>query len=341
LKQTTKHEKKEKIEMKKMVRILFMIIFVASVTLCSGMSVAAETYPSKPLQIIVSFAPGGGVDSVARIVAHKLTESLGQPVLVDNRPGASGMIGTDLVAKAAPNGYTLLLGTQTVLVVAPILQRKTSFDPIKLFSAVTLIGSTPLILVTSPAVPAKSVKELLALAKAKPGELNFGSGGVGTTPHMAGELFASMAGIKIVHAAYKGEAPALTDIMGGHLHMMFSNMSASLSNIKAGKLRGLAVSSMERVAAAPEIPTVAESGVPGFEAQTWFGLLAPAGTPPEIVKRLNTDVLRALTKPDVKEKLASLGLTIVGSTPEKFSGYIKSEFTKWAKVIKDAGVKTE
>ncbi len=327
--------------MKKMAKNLFAITLVVSIILTSGMSIAAGSYPSKSVQIIVGFSAGGGVDSVARIVAHKLTESLGQPVLVDNRPGASGMIGTDLVVNAAPDGYTLLLGTQTVLVVAPILQRRTSFDPVKLFSAVTLIGSTPLILVTNPAVPAKSVKELVALAKAKPGDLNFGSGGVGTTPHMAGELFASMAGIKTIHIAYKGEAPALTDIMGGHLHMMFSNMSASLPYIKAGKLRGLAVSSMERVAAAPEIPTVHESGIPGFEAQTWFGVLTPALTPSEIVKRLNTDILQALTKPDVRDRLATLGLTIVGSTPERFSGYIQSEFTKWAKVIKDAGVKTE
>jgi tripartite-type tricarboxylate transporter receptor subunit TctC len=327
--------------MKEMVKSLFMITLIVSIILTSGMSMAAGSYPSKAMQIIVGFSAGGGVDSVARIVAQKLTESLGQPVLVDNRPGASGMIGMDLVANAAPDGYTLMLGTQTVLVVAPILQRRTSFDPIKLFSAVTLIGSTPLILVTNPAIPAKSVKELVALAKAKPGDLNFGSGGVGTTPHMAGELFASMAGIKIIHVAYKGEAPALTDIMGGHLHMMFSNVSASLPYIKAGKLKGLAVSSMERVVAAPDIPTIHESGIPGFEAQTWFGLLAPATTPPDIVKRLNTDILQALTKPDVKDRLAALGLTIVGSTPEKFSGYIKSEFTKWAKVIKDAGVKTE
>jgi tripartite-type tricarboxylate transporter receptor subunit TctC len=327
--------------MEKRARRFFTIILAASLTLCSSLSFAAETYPSKSPQIIVSFAPGGGVDSVARIVAAKLTESLGQPVLVDNRPGASGMIGTDVAAKAPPDGYTLLLGTQTVLVVAPILYGKTAFDPLKLFSPVTLIGSTPLILVTNLAVPAKSVTELIALAKAKPGEFNFGSGGVGTTPHMAGELFNSMAGIKVVHVAYKGEAPALTDIMGGHLHMMFSNVSAALPYVKAGKLRGLAVSSMERLAAAPGIPTVAESGVPGFEAQTWFGLLAPAGTPSEIVKRLNADVLKALTKPDVKDKLASLGLTIAGSAPEQFSAYIKSEYTKWAKVIKDAGIKME
>ncbi len=327
--------------MKNVVKSLVMIICGVAVALCYGPSFAAETYPSKSPQIIVSFAPGGGVDSVARIVAHQLTESLGQPVLVDNRPGASGMIGTDVAAKAPPDGYTLLLGTQTVLVVAPILYGKTAFDPLKLFSPVALIGSTPLILVTNPAVPAKSVKELIALAKAKPGEFNFGSGGVGTTPHMAGELFNSMAGIKVVHVAYKGEAPALTDIMGGHLHMMFSNVSAALSHVKAGKIRGLAVSSRERLAAAPGIPTVAESGVPGFEAETWFGLLAPAGTPPEIVKRLNTDVLKALTKPDVKDKLGSLGLTIAGSTPERFSAYIKSEYGKWAKVIKDAGIKME
>ena len=327
--------------MEKGAKSLVMIICGVAVALFCGLSWAAETYPSKSLQIIVSFAPGGGVDSVARIVGQKLTESLGQPVLVDNRPGASGMIGTDVAANAPPDGYTLLLGTQTVLVVAPILYGKTTFDPLKLFAPVALIGSTPLILVTNPAVPAKSVKDLIALAKAKPGGLDFGSGGVGTTPHMAGELFNSMAGIKVVHVAYKGEAPALTDIMGGHLPMMFSNMSACLPHVKAGKIRGLAVSSMERVAAAPEIPTVAESGVPGFEAETWFGLLAPAATPPEIIRRLNADVLKALTKPDVKEKLASLGLTITGITPEKFSAYIKSEYSKWAKVIKDAGIKME
>ena len=327
--------------MKNRVKSLAMIICGVAVALFCDPSQAAETYPTKTVQIIVSFAAGGGVDSVARIVAAKLTESLGQPVLVDNRPGASGMIGTDVAAKAPPDGYTLLLGTQTVLVVAPILYGKTTFEPLKLFSSIVLIGSTPLILVTNPALPVKSVKELIALTKAKPGELDFGSGGVGTTPHMAGELFNSMAGIKVVHVAYKGEAPALTDIMGGHLHMMFSNVSAALPYVKAGKLKGLAVSSMERLAAAPGIPTVAESGVPGFEAQTWFGLLAPAGTPPEIVKRLNADVLKALTKPDVKDKLASLGLTIAGSTPERFSAYIKSEYTKWAKVIKDAGIKME
>ena len=327
--------------MKNVAKSLVMIICGVAVALCCGPLKAAETYPTKTVQIIVSFAPGGGVDSVARITAAKLTESLGQPVLVDNRPGASGMIGTDVAAKAPPDGYTLLLGTQTVLVVAPILYGKATFDPLKLFSPVALIGSTPLILVTNPSFPAKSVKELIALAKAKPGEFNFGSGGVGTTPHMAGELFNSMAGIKVVHVAYKGEAPALTDIMGEHLHMMFSNVSAALPHVKAGKLRGLAVSSMERLAAAPGIPTVGESGVPGFEAETWFGLLAPAGTPPEIVKRLNTDVLKALTKPDVKEKLASLGLTIAGSSPERFSAYIKSEYGKWAKVIKDAGIKME
>jgi tripartite-type tricarboxylate transporter receptor subunit TctC len=195
--------------------------------------------------------------------------------------------------------------------------------------------------VVHPSLPAKSVKELIAIAKAKPGELNFGSGGVGTTPHMAGELFAAMAGIKIVNVSYKGEAPALTDILGGQVPMMFSNAPAAMPHVKAGNLRGLAVTSAERVAVAPGVPTVAESGLPGYEAQTWFGLVAPAATPREIVARLNAEILRVLAHPDVKERLVGQGVTIVGSTPEQFAGHIKSEFAKWAKVVKDAGIKPE
>jgi tripartite-type tricarboxylate transporter receptor subunit TctC len=251
------------------------------------------------------------------------------------------MIGAEVVAKAPPDGYTLLLATQTTLAVAPIVYRTTSFDPVNDFAAIALIGSTPLILVVHPPMPAHSVKELIALAKGKPGELNFASGGVGTTPHMAGELFAALAGIKLVHVAYKGEAPALTDILGGQVPMMFSNVSAAMPHVKAGKLRGLAVTSAERVPVAPGVPTVAASGLPGYEAQTWFGLVAPAGTPREIVSRMNTEVVGALAQPDVKERLAGQGVTVAGGTPEQFADHIKAEFAKWAKVIADAGIKPE
>ncbi len=297
-------------------------------------------FPAKPVRIIVGAAPGGANDTVARVVAQRLTESWGQPVVVDNRPGASQMIAAEAVAKAAPDGYTLMLATQTALAVVPVLYR-VPIDPIKDFAAVTLIGNAPLMLVVHPSLPAKSVKQLIALARAKPGDLNFGSGGIGSTPHMAGELFAAMAGIKSVNVAYKGEAPALIETIGGHLAMMFSNVPAAMPHVQSGKLRALAVTSVERLTVAPLIATVAESGLPGYEAQTWFGLVVTAATPREIVMQLNAEVLRVLARPDVRERLTAQGLTIVGNTPEQFAAHIKSEYAKWAKVIKESGAKVE
>jgi tripartite-type tricarboxylate transporter receptor subunit TctC len=316
--------------------VAFLVVFPSSAPLA-----AAGSYPSKPVQIIVPAPPGGALDIGARIVAQKLNETLGQPVLVDNRPGASHMIAAAFVSKSAPDGHTLLLGSQTALAVVPILYPKAGVDPVKDFSAAAMIGNVPLILVINPSVPAKSVRELIAYAKSKPGELNFGSGGVGTTPHMAGELFATTAGITLVHVGYKGEAPALTDLIGGHLTMMFSNVSAAMPHVKAGKLRGLAVTSPDRQAAAPGIPTVAESGLPGYEVQTWLGLVAPAGTPREILARLNAEVAKAVARPDVKQRFADQGMTAAGGTPEQFGDYIKSENVKWAKVIKEADIKPE
>jgi len=310
-------------------------------TLALGlMQVSAQTakYPDRPIKILVGFAAGGGTDVAARILAQKLTEGLGQTVLVENRPGASGMIADEAVAKSAPDGYTLMVGTQTTLAVAPALYRKFALDPAKEFAGVSMAGISPLVLVVHPSLPAHSVKDVIALAKAKPGAINFASGGVGTTPHMAGELFALEAGLKIVHVAYRGEAPAINDLLGGQLHFMFANLSAVIGNVKAGTLRALAVTSAKRAAAAPDIPTIAETALPGFEAATWFALVAPAGTPRDVVVRLNTEVKRLLAQPDTQRRFVDLGMSSEASTPEALDGYIKSEIAKWSKVIKSANI---
>jgi len=293
---------------------------------------------TKQVRIIVGAPPGGANDTVARIIANRM-DGLGQPVLVENRTGAAQMIAAEYVAKSAPDGATLLIASQTILAVGPVINNVKSFDPLKDFAAVTLIGSTPLMLVVHPEVPAKNVKELIALAKAKPGEINFGSGGIGTTPHMAGELFAAMAGLKLQNVSYKGEQPALTDIMGGRLPMMFSNVPAALPLVKAGRLRGLAVTSATRVAAAPDVPTVAEAGVPGYETETWLGLVAAAGTPAEVIARLDREVRRAMALPDVRERLVAQSLTLSTSTTEQFAAHIRAEHAKWGKLIREAGIK--
>ena len=306
-------------------------------------SAAAEDlpkqYPERSIKILVGFAAGGGTDVAARIVAQKLAETIGQSVVVENRPGASGMIAAETVAKSGADGYTLMMGTQTTLAVAPALYRKFSIDATRDFVGVAKAGVSPLVLVVHPSVPARSVTDLIALAKASPGTINFGSGGLGTTPHMAGELFSIQAGIKMVHVAYRGEAPAINDLLGGQLHLIFANLSAVIGNVKAGSLRALAVTSAQRAATAPEIPTVAEAALPGFEAATWFALVAPAGTPREIVRRLNTEVTQLVTQPDVRQRFADLGMTIDAGTPDALDAYIKSEILKWSKVIKEADIR--
>src|SRR5215469_1018499 len=246
-------------------------------------------YPDKPIKIFVGFAAGGGTDVAARILAQKLTETLGQSVMVENRPGASGMIAAETLAKSGADGYALMMGSETTLAVAPALYRKFSIDAARDFVAVAPSGVSPLVLVVHPSMPVRSVKELIALGKAKPGTINFGSGGLGTTPHMAGELFSLQAGIKMVHVAYRGEAPAINDLLGGQVDLIFANLSAVIGNVKAGSLRALAVTSAQRAASAPDIPTIAEVALPGFEAATWFALVAPAGTPRDIVLPLNTE----------------------------------------------------
>lgn len=296
-------------------------------------------YPDKPVKIFVGFAPGGGTDVAARILAQKMTETLGQSVMVENRPGASGMIAAETLAKSAADGYTLMMGSQTTLAVAPALYRKFSIDAARDFVAVAPAGVSPLVLVVHPSMPVRSVKELIALGKAKPGAINFGSGGLGTTPHMAGELFSLQAGIKMVHVAYRGEAPAINDLLGGQLDLIFANLSAVIGNVKAGSLRALAVTSAQRAASAPDIPTIAEVALPGFEAATWFALVAPAGTPRDIVLRLNSEVTRLVGQAEVRQRFADLGMTVDAATPDALDGYIKTEIAKWSKVIKDADIR--
>ena len=315
------------------------LALAVSLGLSAGAGAQTAKYPDRPVKILVGFGAGGGTDVAARILAQKMSEGLGQTVVVENRTGASGMIALQATARSAPDGYTLMMGSQTTFAVAPILYPRYSLDPSRDVAGVALTGVSPLVLVVHPAVPAKSVADVIAMAKAKPGTLNFGSGGLGTTPHMTGELFAAVAGIKVTHVAYRGEAPAINDLLGGQIPMMFANLSAIVGNVKAGTLRALAVTSAQRAPAVPEIPTVAEAALPGFEAATWFALAAPAATPRDIVSTLGAQVKRALALPDVKQRFADLGMTTESSTPESLDAYIKSETAKWAKVIKEADIR--
>jgi len=302
---------------------------------------AADAYPAKPVRFVVAFPPGGGTDIIARSIAQKLTERIAQQVVVDNRPGAGGNIGTDIVAKSAPDGYTMLMGSAGPLAINASLFGKMPFDPIKDLAPVTLAASTPNVLVVHPSLRAATVKELIALAKARPGEINFASSGHGTPAHLAGELFNSMAGVKMVHVPYKGAAPALADLLGGQVQLMFSTMPPALPHVKDGKLRALAVTSAKRSPAAPDLPTLDEIALPGFEANTWHGVVVPAGTPATIVARLNREIVAILHLPEVVERLSGQGAEPVGSTPEEFAAYIRSETLKWAKVVRDSGAKAE
>jgi len=296
-----------------------------------------QAYPNKPVRIIVPFPAGGSADTLARTIGQKLTESFGQQVLIDNRPGAGGNIGTDAAAKSAPDGYTLLM-TPSSIISNPSLYSKLSYDPMKDLMPVTEVAWTPNILVVHPSVPANSVKELIALAKSKPGQLSYASGGNGATNHLAGELFKSMTGIDMVHIPYKGNPVAVLDVLNGQVGVMFDFMITSLPHVKAGKLRALAVTGAKRSPQLPDLPTVAEAGVPGFEAGTWFAVLAPAGTPAAIVKQLNNEIVKILNLPDVKERLYQLGAEPRSGTPEQLATLMKQDMAKWAKVIKDANI---
>ena len=307
---------------------------------CTAGSAFAQNYPTKALRLVVPFLAGGSTDIVGRTVAQKLSEMWGQPVVVDNRPGGGTTIGTDAVAKSAPDGYTLLV-TPAPFTINPSLLNKLPYDALNDFAPITLINTTPLVMVVHPGVPAKTVKELIALAKAKPGKLNFGSSGTGGSNHLAGELFDAMAGVKMVHIPYKGNAGALTDIVGGHLDVVYNGVTSAISLIRGGKLRVLAVTSLKRTAALPDVPTLDELGLKGFEAVAWNGLTAPAKTPREVIMKINTDVIRIINSPELKERLKAEGSDPVGSSPEQFAAFLRNEITKWAKVIKIEGVKPE
>jgi tripartite-type tricarboxylate transporter receptor subunit TctC len=301
---------------------------------------SAQSFPSKPLRLICPFPPAGAVDIASRATAHELTKILGQTVAVENRPGAGGNLGTDLAAKSPPDGYTLLMSPSSIAI-APALYSKLPYDPVKDFAPVTLVTSVPNVLVVHPSVPAKSVRELIALAKTRKGELNFASGSTGSAGHLAGELFKTMAGVDMVHIPYKGAAPAVTDLLAGHVSLMFDNLASGLPNIKAGRARALAVTTMKRSPFLPELPTISESGLRGFDIGTWFGVFAPAGTPREIVMRLNAEISRALKTPVMKERLATLGAEAMPNTPEAFGAFVKAEMAKYREIVRASGAKVD
>jgi len=315
---------------------------IFAVLLCVTTSLGyAQDYPNKPVRMVVPFPPGGTTDILARAVGQKLSESWGQQVVIDNRGGAGGNIGTDIVAKSPADGYTLLMGTVGTHAINASLYGKLPFDPIKDFAPVTLVASVPNVLVVNSTVDSKSVKELIALAKSKPGQLAFASSGNGTSIHLAGELFKSMTGTAMLHIPYKGSAPAIAELLGGQTNMMFDNLPSAMPHIKSGRLRALAVTSIRRSPALPDIPTIAETGISGYEASSWFGVLAPAGTPKDVVAKIQADIAKALNAPEIKERLSGQGAEPVGNTPEQFAEHIKAESAKWAKVVRDSGAKVD
>jgi len=302
---------------------------------------AAQDYPRKPLRLIVPFSPGGGNDTVARAIGSQLAAQLGQPVLIDNRAGAGGIVGAELAAHSAPDGYTLFLGGVGSLAVNPNLHAHLPYDALKDFAPITLLASAPSVLVAHPSIPAATIQAFTAYARANPGKLNYASNGNGSSAQLAAVLYESMAGVRMVHVPYKGLAPALVDLLAGQVQLMFSSMVAILPHIKAGRLRALAVTGRERSALLPEVPTLAESGLPGYEAGSWYGILAPAGTPAPIVARLHEELVRALQDPQVRERLAAEGAQTVGSSPAEFERYIAAESARTGKLLRDANIRME
>jgi tripartite-type tricarboxylate transporter receptor subunit TctC len=304
-----------------------------------SLPVHAQSYPTKPVRMIVPFAAGGILDIVARAVGERLSGSLGQPIVVDNRGGAGGTIGTEIAARATPDGYTLLTGHIGTHAINASLYPKLGYDPVRDFAPITLAATFPLGLFVHPSVPARSVAELIAFAKAKPGEVSFASAGSGGPTHMAGEMLKAMAQVDIVHVPYKGNAAALNDLLGGRVHMFFSNLVTAMPHARSGKLRAIAVSTSKRSQQVPELPTVAESGLPGYELTNWIGMFAPAATPHAIVLRLNRDIAAILGSPDMQERFRLQGLDLVSSTPEEFAAFVRAELAKWRRVVKESGAK--
>jgi tripartite-type tricarboxylate transporter receptor subunit TctC len=302
-----------------------------------GPHVSAQT--TRPIRVLVGFAAGGGNDVIARLVAQKMSDGTAGQVLVDNKTGASGLIAADILAKAPADGATLMVAAQTTYAVAPQLYKSPAFDAPRDVAGISLLGASPLVLVVNPSFAAKSVGELIEMAKAKPGAINFGSGGVGTTPHMAAELFLFTTGVRMTHVAYRGEAPAIADVVAGQLPLLFANVSVVTGQVKAGTLRALAVTSPKRAPGLPDVPTLAEAGIKGSDVETWFGLTAPAATPREIVQRLNADVRKALAAPDLQQRFAELSLSVTPSSPEELDALIKSEAVRWGEVIRRANIR--
>ena len=322
-------------------KIPALAAFILSVLSLAAASLShAQTYPTKGVRIIVGLAPGGTTDVFTRTLAQRLTEAWGQTVIVENRPGASGMIGAEAVAKAAPDGYTLLVSPQTSLAVAPALYGKAPYDTAKDFAPVSLLGSTPLVMIVHPSFPAKTFGDFVALAK-KGTPLTYGSGGVGSSPHMTGELISAALGVKMNHVPYKGENPAIADTIGGQIPIMFGNLPVALPHVRSGKVLALATTTAKRSPLAPEIPTMSEGGIQDFEMATWYGMLAPAGTPPELVAKIQRDAARVLNDTETRERLTKMGVDLILNTPAEFRAYLASEIARYTKIIKSAGLKAE
>ncbi len=301
----------------------------------------AQNWPTRPVRWISPFAPGGGADITSRAIAQKISGPLGQQVVVDNRGGAGGMLGVEMAAKAPADGYTVVLGTIGPIAINPSLYKKMAYDPMRDLVPVSQAANALNVLVVHPSLPAKSVKEMIALAKARPGQLNYGSSGPGATDHLAGELFNVMAGVRMVHIPYKGGAPAMLDLVSGNVQLVFSTVSTAVSAMQSGRVRALGMTGNQRFELMPEIPTIAEAGLKGFEVSNWYGVFVPAGTPKDVVSRLNAEIVKALAAPDVRKRLLDSGIVATSSTPEGFAAYVKSETGKWAKVIKNAGITAE
>lgn len=313
---------------------------LAALVAISAADLAAQAWPNRTVRMIVPFPAGGSADTLTRLLAPKLSERLGQPFVAENRPGAGGNLGTELVAKAPADGYTFLMGVSSIAI-APALYASLPWDPVRSFTPVGLVATTPNILVVNPSVPARSVQELVALAKSKPGQMNYASGGNGATNHLAGELFKRMTGTEIVHVPYRGNPLAVIDVLNGQVAMMFDFMITSLPHVREGKLRPLAVTGAKRSPQVPDLPTVAEAGVPGYEASTWFAVMAPAGTPGDIVNRFNAELNGALQLPDIRERLATLGAEPLGGKPEDVAALLRNDIAKWSDVIRAANIRLE
>lgn len=311
------------------------------ILLCLASNAAAQTYPARPVRMVVPFPPSGGSDVIARIFAPAYSAALGQQIIIDNRAGANGNVGTELVARAPPDGYTLLFNGSGTLAINPSLYEKLPYDALRDFAPITLAVLQPHVLVIHPSLPAKSVQELIAIARAQPGRMNFASSGNGSLAHLAGEMFRAQARIDLVHVPYKGAAPALVDVIAGQVHLVFASSPSVMSHVKVNRLRALGVTTPRRVSALPDLPTLTEAGLPGFEVMGWYGLLAPAATPAPIVAKLNADMVATLKQADVRQKLAGVGLEVETSTPQGFADFMKAEIAKYAKVVKAANIKVD